>query len=87
MGYLLARFAHYYPGLYHTGHWPTRDGVIPFKLFLLLSASVRHLSAEVELRLAHANAYGAVLAHGSTKSDPALRKYTRRLIRLAYPDQ
>jgi hypothetical protein len=70
--------------LYHSPHWPTADRVIPFRLFLLFSAQIAHLGAEEELRAGQASAYGQALAMGVGK-DQALRRYTRRLARLAYP--
>lgn len=50
-----------------------------------MSASLRHFSAEDELRMAHAAAYGAALAAGDGKK-PAIRRYARTLLKLAYPD-
>lgn len=59
--------------------------MIPYKAFLLLSSSIRHMAAEEELRLAHGHAFGAGLSFGDKSAKRKLERLSRRLSEEAYP--
>lgn len=72
---------------YHRpGYWPTRDGVIPFKMLVLASNELLAFGAELELHMTHAEAYGAALAFADQKTSHKLRQHVRKLTRKAYPE-
>lgn len=89
-GWLLAKFHAVFPGLYyrprawrHRG-WPTRDGVIPHKLFVLFLRTLESIDAGAELQDARAAALGIALAMDGkgSKTKSAVRKLTKR----AFPE-
>lgn len=83
-GWFLAKFHGRYPGLYYRRGWPTRDGVIPHKLFTLLLRAIDGIEAGEQLRMAQSIAVGIALAIDgkSSKTKNAVRKITRR----AFPE-
>lgn len=87
-GWLITKFHVAFPGLYYfwgRGWRCTRDGVIPFKLFLLLLSNVDHIEAEGELQGARSTALGIGLAMNG--KDSKVKLATRSLIRRAYPSE
>jgi hypothetical protein len=60
--------------------------VIPFKVFVLAVDATHNFGAELELRMAHAEAYGSALAFGESKNSHKLRRYQRGLLKQAHPE-
>lgn len=83
-GWLLAKFHAVFPCLYYRSGWPTRDGVIPHKLFVLYLRTLESLDAGAELQEARAAALGIALAMDGkgAKTKSAVRKLTKR----AFPE-
>jgi hypothetical protein len=55
-------------------------------MLILASDAIHNFGAEFELRMAHAEAYGAALAFGTDKNNHKLKRHIRVLTRLAYPE-
>lgn len=70
--------------VYHNPRWPTRDHVIPIRLFGLLDAVGEHVRAAEKLQLVEAVAHGTAVANNG--KDSAVRSMTDRLTRFAYPE-
>lgn len=84
IGVLVARFETAYPGLYAApGRWRTHDGVIPWKLFLLLLGGAAHVRAAEQLRLVDAVHLGYARAHNA--DDFKVRHAYERLRARAFP--
>lgn len=83
-GWLLAKFHAVFPGLYYRRGWPTRDGVIPQKLFVLFLRTLESLDSGDELQGARAAALGIALAMDGkgSKTKSVVRKLTKR----AFPE-
>lgn len=65
--------------------WPTRDGVIPMSLFLLLESAIVNVAAAEQLQAYYAAFLAAAQVHGGKEGQPALRDAVRTLTALAYP--
>lgn len=52
---------------------------------MLAYDTLTNLGAEEELRMAHAQAYGAALSFGSQKDSPKLKRHIRQLTKTAHP--
>jgi hypothetical protein len=83
-GWLLAKFHAVFPGLYYRVGWPTRDGVIPHKLFVLFLRTLESLDAGTELQSARSAALGIALAMDGkdSKTKSAVKKLSKR----AFPE-
>ena len=83
-GWLLAKFHAVFPGLYYRAGWPTRDGVIPHKLFVLYLRTLESLDAGAELQSARSAALGIALAMDGkeSKTQRAVKKLSKR----AFPE-
>jgi hypothetical protein len=83
-GWLLAKFHAVFPGLYYRSGWPTRDGVIPHKLFVLFIRMLESIDAGAELQDARAASLGIALALDGkgSKTKSAVRKLSKR----AFPE-
>ncbi len=86
--WLLAKFHQRYPGLYYARGarpWPTSDGTVPHRLFVLLLGTVGMLEAGEELLLGRATALGrAIVENGSEQKVGAI---VRDLARRAFPER
>lgn len=83
-GWLVARFHRSYPGLWYLpGHWRTRDGVIPYKLFYLLIDALDSVDAVRELETARAVLLGYGLARAGKNAK--VKEAHRKLVRRAFP--
>lgn len=63
-------FVHFLPGEYCNRRWPTRDGVIPWKLFAIRSPMVFAVMAQERLQVAR----GIGLALADKQHGPSLRE-------------
>ena len=70
----------------YSARWPTADHGIPFRLFFQLSGALVHLEAQQQFRtmLGTAHAIGVAFAE---KNDIKMRRKTRELSELAYPQE
>lgn len=55
-------------------------------MLVLAYDALTNLGAEEELRMAHAQAYGAALSFGSSKDSPKLKRHIRKLTQTAHPE-
>jgi hypothetical protein len=67
--------------LYRNERYPTRDRVIPWRLFQVLITARRHVMAEERLNAAHSTGLAIARAMGSDKVEAAGRAEERE----AYP--
>ncbi len=83
---MIARFQRWFPGWYYSpNRWTTRDGIVPFKMFIGLMGMIVHLEAGEELRDSNAVALGYANARAG-KKNARLRGYLRALRRRAFPE-
>ena len=79
-GLATAMFHRFYPGEYHNPRWPTRDHVIPWKVFAIRMRCMWAVLAQERLQMARS--IGLALS-GSEGEGPRQR---RAEIREAFPD-
>ena len=79
-GLATAMFHRFYPGEYHSPRWPTRDHVIPWKVFAIRMRCMWAVLAQERLQMARS--IGLALS-GSEGEGPRQR---RAEIREAFPD-
>lgn len=79
----LARFIRIFGAdFYRSPLWPTRDQVIPWRAFVLLSGSIRHLAGLDRMVQAEAVAAGIGMGMGGKEEGKLI---TRRLVDEAFP--
>lgn len=82
--YILARFAHAYPGTPLVSFsYGTRDNWIPFGLFDLLWSRLEAVTAADQVSAANAAAHGQAMVQSG--KDHRVRSFTRQLHRRAFP--
>jgi hypothetical protein len=80
----VARFIRTYgPGMYRDARYPTRDKVIPWRLFQLMMLARRHVLAEERMHEAHA--VGLAIARALNGDNPKVQAAGRAEEREAYP--
>lgn len=68
----------------YRGSWPTRDGVIPWKLFALYSEAIGPALLAEQLQDTRAVAHGIALSLSG--NEPKVKAATDKLIKQAYPE-
>lgn len=66
--------------------WPTRDGVIPFRLFFALESERLGVSAEEELASYHSMLLATAQIHGGPQGKSERDTAVRALTALAHPE-
>lgn len=79
----MARFLRTYGAEAYRGAWPTRDLVIPFRLFFVLFHQIPALEAGERLEAIEAGRLAEALC--ANPKNPQLRAEMRRLAKLASP--
>lgn len=70
---------------YYSDRWPTRDHIIPFKMFFLMLRAGGHVEAATQLIQTLATAHGGAMLW-SGKDSFKIKSQTRALIRNANPE-
>lgn len=66
--------------------WPTRDGVIPCRLFFVLDAERHGVASEEQLSAYHAVLLATATVHGGEEGKGSRDAAVRSLTQLAYPE-
>lgn len=83
-GYRIARFIRFYGmDYYRSAIWPTRDQVIPFKVFALFEAAIGNVAAFEKLQMVQAVAHGYGIAMSGSSS--LVESQTKKLTAQAFP--
>lgn len=65
--------------------WNTADGVVPYRVFVMLCSELQHDAAERRLAVGQGVAFGIATAFGDGK-DLKLKRFSRQLTKLAHPE-
>lgn len=79
--------AAYYYGTARRRGWPTRDGIIPWRLFFLEYADIYATLALERLNIMDAVKLGVALAAPRSKSDPKLEQLVDNHLNEAFPKE
>ena len=89
MGHLIAKFIVVYghDAWYNKDRWGklTGDGIIPFKLFLLMIGSLESVMAAEQLQEAQGIAQGIAMAFADKKQMHKVKDSMKKLHKIGYP--
>jgi hypothetical protein len=66
--------------------WPTRDGVIPLRLFLALEDAIANIAAAEQLQMYYGTLLSGAQIHGGPEGRPAIDRAVADLNALAFPE-
>lgn len=71
---------------YNPGLWPTRDGVVPYRLFFQVVGDLNHLKARERFELVMGTAHAIALSIAGKKEVQRIKAMTRKLSKEAFPE-
>jgi hypothetical protein len=86
MGLLVSRFIRFYGmDAWTNPTWPTRDRVIPFKLFFAMLIALTNIEAGEQVQAYHAALLAGAMIHGGEDGRATRERHVEQLLSRAYP--